>query len=187
MGYLLSTVAVRTLSISTGFSTIKVSYYQENCLGFRSVYIFVWFKRKDKLKTSLYEMRKGITALLELSFAVRELHKENKYQTIRTTWEMKTKGHEGRHLLEHLVTRKTPTFWSHSAIFGAISRAAKSKATFWNSFWSSFSPTEAVGKIAHIQFQDRGQGRLVPRSRDMKLRQGTCRSISLTWYNLYHL
>lgn len=38
------------------------------------------------------------------------------------------------------------TFWSHSAMCGAISLAAKSKATFWNSFCSSVSPWEAAEK-----------------------------------------
>lgn len=53
----------------------------------------------------------------------------------------------------------TRTFWSHSAMCGAISRAAKLKATFWNSFCSSFSPMEAVGKAAFTQNRVEAQGR----------------------------
>lgn len=53
----------------------------------------------------------------------------------------------------------TRTFWSHSAMCGAISRAAKLKATFWNSFCSSFSPMEAVGKAAFTQNWIGAQGR----------------------------
>lgn len=51
------------------------------------------------------------------------------------------------------------TFWSHSAMCGAISRAAKLKATFWNSFCSSLSPMEAVGKAAFTLNQVGTQGR----------------------------
>lgn len=42
--------------------------------------------------------------------------------------------------------RDLGTFWSHSSMCGTISWAAKSKATFWNSFCSSVRPIEAVNK-----------------------------------------
>lgn len=89
-----------------------------------------------------------------------------------------------KHLLEHLATSKTPTFWSHSAIFGAISWAAKSKATFWNSFCSSFSPMEAMDKIAHIQFQNRDLGRVPQMRISMKPGQRIYDSISHTVLSL---